>query len=205
MPTRNINLTDHLDRFVERQVASGRYSNASEIVRDALRLLEEQEEERTAKLKALRKAAAHGFDQIDQGQGILLKGKKAGRADAGRRPRSRSRPVARLGSSRGRTRPAKCLGQQFVDRPLKVIPQLQRLGRVLLGQIPLYCDAGVQDVLHTSSREARTRSTATLTVPRRRRTSSVARSDRSRTRRATSGSSGVPLRAWPMTACASAS
>ena len=77
MPTRNINLTDHLDEFVERQVASGRYSNASEIVRESLRLLEEQEQERKAKLKALRQAARQGFGEIDQGQGIVLKGKKA--------------------------------------------------------------------------------------------------------------------------------
>ena len=77
MPTRNINLTGHLDRFVERQVSSGRYSNASEIVRDALRLLEEQEQERVAKLKALRQAAKQGFDEIDQGKGIVVKGKTA--------------------------------------------------------------------------------------------------------------------------------
>jgi antitoxin ParD1/3/4 len=76
MPTRNINLTDHLDQFVTRQVASGRYSNASEIVREALRLLEEQEQERMAKLNALRQAAKQGFDEIDQGKGIVLKGKK---------------------------------------------------------------------------------------------------------------------------------
>src|SRR5271156_5364070 len=77
MPTRNINLTEHFDRFVERQVSSGRYSNASEIVRDALLLLEEQEQEREAKLKALRLAAKQAFDEIDQGKGIVLKGKKA--------------------------------------------------------------------------------------------------------------------------------
>jgi antitoxin ParD1/3/4 len=77
LPTRNINLTDHLDRFVERQVSSGRYSNASEIVRDALRLLEEHNQEREAKLKALRRAFKQGFDEIDQGEGIVLKGKKA--------------------------------------------------------------------------------------------------------------------------------
>jgi antitoxin ParD1/3/4 len=77
MPTRNINLTEHFDHFVERQVSSGRYSNASEIVRDALRLLEEQEQEREAKVKALRQAAKLGFDEIDQGKGIVLKGKKA--------------------------------------------------------------------------------------------------------------------------------
>src|SRR5713226_5222138 len=77
VPTRNINLTEHLDQFVERQVASGRYSNASEIVRESLRLLEEQVQERKAKLKALRQAAKQGFDGIDQGKGVVLKGKKA--------------------------------------------------------------------------------------------------------------------------------
>jgi antitoxin ParD1/3/4 len=76
VPTRNINLTEHLHDFVERQLASGRYSNASEIVRESLRLLEEQEQERKAKLKALRQAAKQGFDEIDQGKGVVLKGKK---------------------------------------------------------------------------------------------------------------------------------
>lgn len=77
MPTRNINLTEHFNEFVERQVSSGRYSNASEIVREALRLLEEQEQVREAKLKSLRQAAKEGFDEIDQGKGIVLRGKKA--------------------------------------------------------------------------------------------------------------------------------
>jgi antitoxin ParD1/3/4 len=77
MPTRNINLTEHCDGFVERQVSSGRYSNASEIVRAALRLLEEHEQEREAKLKVLRRAAKQGFDEIDQGQGLVLNDTKA--------------------------------------------------------------------------------------------------------------------------------
>ena|SRR5271154_6405807 len=77
MPTRNINLTEHFDDFVERQISSGRYGNASEIVREALRLLEEQEYERAAKLKALRHAAKQGFAEIDQGSGIVLKGTRA--------------------------------------------------------------------------------------------------------------------------------
>jgi antitoxin ParD1/3/4 len=77
MPTRNINLTEHFDHFVELQLSSGRYQNASEIIREALRLLEEQEQERAAKLKALRQAAKQGFDEIDQGKGIVLRGKKA--------------------------------------------------------------------------------------------------------------------------------
>jgi antitoxin ParD1/3/4 len=70
MPTRNINLTEHLDAFVERHVSSRRYSNASEIVREALRLLEVQEQEKEAKLKVLRRAAREGFEEIDQGKGI---------------------------------------------------------------------------------------------------------------------------------------
>ena len=76
MLTRNVNLTEHLDQFVARQVTSGRYRNASEIVREALRLLEELEQERKAKLNALRRAAKWGFDEIDQGKGIVLKGEK---------------------------------------------------------------------------------------------------------------------------------
>jgi putative addiction module CopG family antidote len=46
MPTRNINLTEHSDRYVASQIASGRFSNASEFGREALRLLEEHEQER---------------------------------------------------------------------------------------------------------------------------------------------------------------
>lgn len=99
MPTRNINLTEHLDAFIERHVASGRYSNASEIVREALRLLEEQEKK--AKLKALRHAAKEGFDEFDQREGIVVKGRKAlgklckdieaeTRGSRGNRERSRS-------------------------------------------------------------------------------------------------------------------
>ena len=76
MPTRNINLTVELDKFVERHLKSGRYGNASEIVREALRLLEEKEREHEAKLKALRKSAQEGFDEIDQGKGLVLKSKK---------------------------------------------------------------------------------------------------------------------------------
>jgi len=40
MPTRNINLTDHFDRFVQRQIDIGQYKNASEVLRAGLRLLE---------------------------------------------------------------------------------------------------------------------------------------------------------------------
>jgi antitoxin ParD1/3/4 len=67
MPTRNINLTDYYDRFIERSVAGGKYQNASEMVREALRLLEQRQEEEAARLERLRTAAKIGFDAIDRG------------------------------------------------------------------------------------------------------------------------------------------
>jgi antitoxin ParD1/3/4 len=60
MPTRNVNLTDELDRFVLAKVESGRYENASEVVRAALRTLEHEEQLYEAKLLALRNAIDEG-------------------------------------------------------------------------------------------------------------------------------------------------
>ena len=60
MPTRNVNLTAELDRFVLAKVKSGRYENASEVVRAALRVLERDEREYEAKLAALRTAIDEG-------------------------------------------------------------------------------------------------------------------------------------------------
>ncbi len=60
MPTRNVNLTEELDRFVLTKVRSGRYENASEVVRAALRMLEREEEQYEAQLAALRSAIDEG-------------------------------------------------------------------------------------------------------------------------------------------------
>jgi len=60
MPTRNVNLTPELDRFVVTRIKSGRYENASEVVRAALRTLERDEREYEAKLSALRAAIKEG-------------------------------------------------------------------------------------------------------------------------------------------------
>ena len=60
MPTRNVNLTDALDRFVLEKVESGRYEDASEVVRAALRTLEREEQQYEAKLAALRAAIDEG-------------------------------------------------------------------------------------------------------------------------------------------------
>lgn len=76
MATRNVNLTEHYDRFVEAQVASGQFENASEVMRAGLRLLEQQRIEEQAKLAALRTLAGEAFDELDQGLGITLDGEE---------------------------------------------------------------------------------------------------------------------------------
>ena len=60
MPTRNVNLTDELDHFVAMKVKSGRYENASEVVRAGLRALEREEQQYEANLAALRAAIDEG-------------------------------------------------------------------------------------------------------------------------------------------------
>jgi antitoxin ParD1/3/4 len=60
MPTRNVNLTDELDSFVSEKIESGRYENASEVIRAALRTLEREERQFEAKLAALRAAIDEG-------------------------------------------------------------------------------------------------------------------------------------------------
>jgi antitoxin ParD1/3/4 len=60
MPTRNVNLTPELDSFVLARVESGRFENASEVVRAALRTLEREERLYETKLEALRAAIDEG-------------------------------------------------------------------------------------------------------------------------------------------------
>jgi antitoxin ParD1/3/4 len=67
MPTRNISLTDEQDAFVEKVVKAGEYQNASEAVRDALRVLQQRRREDALKLKALRVQIKAGIDALDRG------------------------------------------------------------------------------------------------------------------------------------------
>jgi antitoxin ParD1/3/4 len=60
MPTRNVNLTEALDRFVADRVASGKYENASEVVRAALRELERHEANDALKMERLRRLLEEG-------------------------------------------------------------------------------------------------------------------------------------------------
>ena len=72
MPTRNVNLTKHFDQFIESGITSGRFSNASEVVREGLRLLEQREREDKARIEWYRAAAKEGFDELDRGEYIAL-------------------------------------------------------------------------------------------------------------------------------------
>lgn len=67
MPTRNVVLTDHQASLVEKLVSSGRYQNASEVLREGLRLVERREEEDALRLAALRSAVQAGIDDIEAG------------------------------------------------------------------------------------------------------------------------------------------
>ena len=68
MTARNVNLTDHLARFIDRNVETGRFQNASEVVREALRLLEQRQAEEGLKLEALRAAVQVGLDDARAGR-----------------------------------------------------------------------------------------------------------------------------------------
>ena len=71
MPT-SVALTPHFESLTKQLVASGRYNNVSEVVRDGLRLLESRVLEDKAKLTALRDAAKLGFDAIGRGEYLAL-------------------------------------------------------------------------------------------------------------------------------------
>lgn len=68
MRTRNVVLTERQEELIEVLVKSGRYQNASEVLRDGLRLVEQREAEDAGKLKALRAAARGGLGALDRGE-----------------------------------------------------------------------------------------------------------------------------------------
>jgi antitoxin ParD1/3/4 len=72
VPTRNISLTREQDEFVEQVVGSGDYQNASEAVRDALRLLQLRRQEDALKLDALRLQISAGLQALERGDFVEL-------------------------------------------------------------------------------------------------------------------------------------
>lgn len=68
MATRNVVLSQHQHDLVESLVRSGRYQNASEVLREGLRLLERQELQEAARLAALREAVEQGWSDLAAGR-----------------------------------------------------------------------------------------------------------------------------------------
>jgi antitoxin ParD1/3/4 len=67
MPTRNVNLTLDQDAFIEEIVGSGRYQNASEAVREALRGLQQRLKEDELRLDLLRAQIRAGVEALERG------------------------------------------------------------------------------------------------------------------------------------------
>ena len=67
MPTQNVNLPGPMAAFIQQRVRSGRYQNASEVVRAALRLLEQRESEDELRLQVMRRQIQEGFAALDRG------------------------------------------------------------------------------------------------------------------------------------------
>ena len=72
MPTRNISLTPEQDAFVRKVVQAGEYQNASEAVRDALRVLQQRRREDTLKVKALRAQLQAGVGALERGEFVQV-------------------------------------------------------------------------------------------------------------------------------------
>ena len=77
MPTRNVVLTDHQAHVVEQLVSSGRYQNASEVLRDGLRMIETREAEDAYRLEALRSAVKIGVADMEAGRLMIFDSKES--------------------------------------------------------------------------------------------------------------------------------
>jgi antitoxin ParD1/3/4 len=66
----NVSLTPQLEQFVQSKVENGRYNSASEVVREALRLLEEQEKMRTTQLAEFNKELGRRLASLDRGESV---------------------------------------------------------------------------------------------------------------------------------------
>jgi antitoxin ParD1/3/4 len=66
----NVSLTPELEKFVSAKVDSGRYTSASEVVREALRLLEERDRARASQLAEFNQELGRRLDSLDRGQRV---------------------------------------------------------------------------------------------------------------------------------------
>ncbi len=70
----NVSLTPELESLVHEKVESGLYTSASEVVREALRLLNDRDSVQQQRLAELRREIAVGLDQLNRGEGITYDG-----------------------------------------------------------------------------------------------------------------------------------
>jgi antitoxin ParD1/3/4 len=70
MPHRNIELSEHLDRFIESEIGSGKFIDANEVVRESLLLLERRSRQNVERLTWLSGAVQVGLSELDRGEGI---------------------------------------------------------------------------------------------------------------------------------------
>ena len=84
----NVSLTPHLEALVKQKVQSGLYNSSSEVMREALRLLEERDRLKQMRFEETRKAIQQGRDELDQGLGTPLD-MAAVKAEARRRHNAR--------------------------------------------------------------------------------------------------------------------
>jgi antitoxin ParD1/3/4 len=68
--TLNVSLTPELSRFVESRLRSGKYQSASELVREALRLLEGRDQTTPVNIEELKKELGVGLAQLRRGEGV---------------------------------------------------------------------------------------------------------------------------------------
>ena len=66
----NVSLTPQLEDLIRKKVATGMYNSSSEVVREALRLLDERDRIHQMRLEELRKDIQLGLDQLDRGESI---------------------------------------------------------------------------------------------------------------------------------------
>ncbi len=66
----NVSLTKELEHLVAQKIKSGLYHSASEVIRDALQLLDERDRLYQVRLQELRQEIRKGLDQLDRGEGI---------------------------------------------------------------------------------------------------------------------------------------
>jgi antitoxin ParD1/3/4 len=66
----NVSLTPELEKFVSDKVQSGRYNSASEVVREALRLLEEHDQARTTQLSEFNAELGRRLAALDRGETV---------------------------------------------------------------------------------------------------------------------------------------